>query len=86
MRPRHFYLLVVLTALMGSWNIAATTFAETSAPGIHWGALGYPDQEPTFSTGFSIFRFTEFNGDGERFNDIEETIGLNLITVSWTEH
>jgi hypothetical protein len=61
-------------------------FAETSAPGIHRGTRGYPDQEPTLATGLSIFRFTEFNGDGERFNGIKETIGLNLITVSWTEH
>ena len=86
MRPSPLSLLVALMTFISLWNAAATTFAETSAPEIHWGALGYPDQEPTLSTGFSIFRFTEFNGDGERFNDIKETIGLNLITVSWTEH
>ena len=34
----------------------------------------------------SLFRFTEFNGEGERFNGINETIGINFITFSWTEH
>ncbi len=59
---------------------------ETPAPFIHWGALSYPDQEPSLEMGLSLFRFTEFNGEGERFNGINETIGLNLITLSWTEH
>ena len=36
--------------------------------------------------GLSLFRFTEFNGEGERFNGINETIGINFITLSWTEH
>ncbi len=59
---------------------------ETPAPFIHWGALSYPNQEPELTIGLSLFRFTEFNGEGERFNGIGETIGLNLITLSWTEH
>jgi hypothetical protein len=59
---------------------------ETPAPSIHWGALSYPNQEPELSIGLSLFRFTEFNGEGERFNGINETIGLNFITFSWTEH
>ncbi|GJL68775.1 MAG: hypothetical protein NPIRA06_14100 [Nitrospirales bacterium] len=70
-----------------SWCISPQPArAESSAPGIHWGALSFPDQEPVFATGFSIFRFTEFNGEGERFNGIRETIGLDLITTSWTRH
>ena len=59
---------------------------ETPAPFIHWGALSYPDQEPDLSMGLSLFRFTEFNGAGERFNGIKETIGINFITFSWTNH
>lgn len=59
---------------------------ETPAPFIHWGALSYPDQEPVLEMGLSLFRFTEFNGDGEKFNGIDETIGINLITFTWTEH
>jgi hypothetical protein len=59
---------------------------ETPAPSIHWGALSYPDQASELSIGLSLFRFTEFNGKGERFNGINETIGINFITFSWTEH
>ncbi len=86
MRSLHFFLAIVCMASVSCWIRIAPVFAETPAPGIHWGALGYPDQEPTLTTGLSIFRFTEFNAEGERFNDIKETIGLNLITMSWTEH
>lgn len=66
--------------------IPPVTRGETPAPFIHWGALSYPDQEPTLELGLSLFRFTEFNGEGERFNGINETIGINFVTLSWTEH
>ena len=78
--------VIVFMIFFSFWVSLSPVFAETPAPGIYWGALGYPDQEPTFTTGLSSFRFTEFNGKGERFNGIKETIGLNLITMSWTEH
>jgi hypothetical protein len=61
-------------------------FAEIPAPGIHWEALAYPDQKPVLATGLSIFRFTEFNSAGKRFNGIRETIGLILISTNWTSH
>ena len=66
--------------------IPPVTKGETPAPFIHWGALSYPDQEPSLEMGLSLFRFTEFNGEGERYNGINETIGINFITLSWTEH
>ncbi|GJL65780.1 MAG: hypothetical protein NPIRA05_07510 [Nitrospirales bacterium] len=66
--------------------LSVTAQAETPAPEVHWGALAYPDQYPTLQLGLTLNRFTEFNGEGERFNGIRETIGLNQITFSWTEH
>ncbi len=66
--------------------VVPIAWAETPAPFIHWGALSYPDQESVLATGLSVFRFTEFNGDGERFNGISETIGINFVTFTWTEH
>ncbi len=60
--------------------------AEATAPDAHWGAIAYPDQYPVLQLGFTLNRFTEFNEKGERFNKIKETIGLNQITFSWTEH
>ena len=81
--PTHF---IILVACLSWWIPPQPAMSEIPARGIHWGALAYPDQEPVFATGLSIFRFTEFNGAGERFNGIRETIGLNLITTSWTRH
>lgn len=81
--PTHFLALVICFSW---WIVPQPAAGEIPAPGIHWGALAYPDQEPVLATGLSIFRFTEFNGAGERFNGISETIGLNLITTSWTRH
>jgi len=77
---------LILVACFSWWISPQPAMGESSAPGIHWGALAYPDQEPVLATGMSIFRFTEFNSEGERFNGIRETIGLNLITTSWTRH
>lgn len=77
---------IILIAWLSWWISPQSARAESSAPGIHWGALAYPDQEPVLATGLSIFRFTEFNGEGERFNGIRETIGINLVTTSWTRH
>jgi len=77
---------IILVVCLSWWISPQPAIAEVPAPGIHWGAIAYPDQEPVLDTGLSIFRFTEFNGKGERFNGIDETIGLNLITTSWTRH
>ena len=79
--------LALTVFLFGNFAVnPSLSNGETPAPFIHWGALSYPDQEPSLEMGLSLFRFTEFNGDGERFNGISETIGLNFITLSWTEH
>lgn len=87
-KPQPVFLatLTLLTVFCFWWLTPRHAEAETPAPFIHWGALSYPDQERDLSTGLSVFRFTEFNGKGERFNGIKETIGINFITLSWTEH
>jgi len=59
---------------------------ETPSPGLHWGALGYPDQLPILTSGFTFFRFTEFNGERQRFNGIKESIGINFGSISWTRN
>ncbi len=87
---RHFTLARPFTLFFLFFSLplcfSPPVHAETPAPFIHWGAISYPDQESSLTTGLSLFRFTEFNGEGEKFNEIDETIGLNLITLSWTEH
>lgn len=59
--------------------------AENVAPGPHWGAIDFPDQNRTLLAGLTVNRFTEFNASRDRFNAINQTAGLNFATVSWTE-
>lgn len=67
-------------------SFANSSLAEAPDPGVHWGALGYPDQERTLQAGLMLNRFTEFNSHRDRFNStIRETIGLNFGSLSWTE-
>ena len=79
----HCLLLLCLFILL---ERPAVSPAETPAPSVHWGALAYPDQQRTLSMGFTINRFTEFNIDRRAFTPtVQETIGLNFVTLSWSE-
>jgi len=64
---------------------AAPAGAENVAPSVHWGALAFPDQQPTLQAGVTFNRFTEFNRQGQRFNGIQESAGFNFATVTWSE-
>lgn len=59
--------------------------AENVAPGAHWGAIAFPDRDPTLLAGLTINRFTEFNPSRMRFNSVNDTSGFNFATLSWTE-
>jgi hypothetical protein len=74
--------LTVLAVHSGPMHIAR---AEPVAPSVHWGAIGYPDQERTLVTGLTLNRFTEFTQDGKQFGAVEESAGFNFATISWTE-
>lgn len=60
--------------------------AESSSPTLHWGGLAYPDQYSKLELGYFGNRFTEFDGNGRRYNNIKETMGLNFGSISWTQH
>ncbi len=75
-------LLCALWAIAGG---AATAWAETTAQSVHWGAIAYPDKDRTLTGGFVTDRFTEFDGERRRYNDIQETMGFNFWSLSWTE-
>jgi hypothetical protein len=66
-------------------GLAGTAAAETPAPSVHWGAISYPDRDRTLMAGMTFNRFTEFNGSGARFNNIQQSAGFNFATVTWTE-
>ena len=76
------YLALSLLFLLG-WT--QPSWAETTAQSTHWGALAFPDHDRTVSLGFTTDRFTEFDGAGKRYNDMRQTDGFNLWSLSWTE-
>ena len=71
-------ILVLIGWISFSW-------AETTAQSSHWGALVFPDHDRTVALGFTTDRFTEFDGTGNRYNDIRQTSGFNFWSLSWTE-
>ena len=68
------------------WGTVSSALAESPSPTVHWGGLAYPDAYSKLELGYTGNRFTEFNGEGQRYNNIRETMGINFGTVSWTEH
>ncbi|MCE9535116.1 MAG: hypothetical protein K8R65_01740, partial [Nitrospirae bacterium] len=77
-----FYFALPGAALLGQTSSA---WAEATAQSMHWGALAFPDHDRTLTLGFSNDSFTEFNGSGQRYNDIHQTDSFNFGTLSWTE-
>ncbi len=60
--------------------------AEPPAQSVHWGAIAFPDRDPTLTLGLTVVdRFTEFDGEGRQYNNIRETMGFNFFTLSWTD-
>lgn len=74
-----------LATLVASLALCGPALAETTAQSVHWGAIAYPDKDRTLTAGFVTDRFTEFDGTGNRYNNIRETMSLNFWTLSWTE-
>jgi hypothetical protein len=85
MKQASSVLLAALTVLAVHSGPAHIARAEPVAPSVHWGAIGYPDQERTLVTGLTLNRFTEFTQDGQRFGAVTESAGFNFATISWTE-
>jgi hypothetical protein len=73
-------------ALAAAAALAPEAHAQNLGPGLHWGALAYPEIEPARQFGYQIFLFSEFGqpGDGRYSEAYQSTIGLNLLTVSST--
>jgi hypothetical protein len=83
---KHLGLFVFSVCLIFLNAFPETVTGETPAPSVHWGGLDFPDQTSVLLTGVTLNRFSEFNNDGERYpSTVKETIGLNFLSVSWTE-
>ncbi len=82
-RYRHRWLLVCLTSLV--LTVPPPVLAEPPAQSVHWGAMAFPDHDATLTLSTAVVdRFTEFDGEGRRYNDSRETMGFNFFTVSGT--
>lgn len=78
---------VALLSLFVLLSTAVSVRSETVSPSVHWGAISYPDRDNTLTAGLVLNRFTEFDGERKRYNStIKETMGFNMIALSWTEH
>jgi hypothetical protein len=56
--------------------------AQALAPDVHWGANTFPPIDPEVRLSLSLNRFTEFSNNGQRYNDIDETFGFNMLHLS----
>ena len=84
MKLRH--VVCGLLAILSTVILSDRCGAESPAQSVHWGAMAFPDHDRTLSLGVTVVdRFTEFDGAGKRYNAINETIGLNFFSLSWTE-
>ncbi|MDH4186215.1 MAG: hypothetical protein OEV08_04390, partial [Nitrospira sp.] len=83
----HLKLITLCLALSTATQLseAQPCWAEATAQSTHWGALAFPDHDRTLALGFTGNRFTEFDGAGNRYNDMRQTDGFNFGTLSWTE-
>ena len=78
---------ILITSLLLIGLEAVQARGETPAPSVHWGSISFPDQYTTVTTGLTLARFTPTDGTGQRYDStITNTIGFNLITLSWTQH
>lgn len=65
--------------------MASVAQSEPPAQSVHWGSIAFPDPDQTLTLSTTVVdRFTEFDGEGRRYNDIRETMGFNFFTLSWT--
>ena len=76
----------ILSLVIAVCAVPGLALAEAPPHSVHWGAIAFPDHDPTLTLSAALLdRFTEFDGEGRRYNDIRETMGLNFFTLSWTK-
>ena len=90
MAPRAAGALALLVAVLAAPPPAGAQ--NVSLPGPHFGATMFPDLEAVQHIGLQFYDFTEFDkmqdpgGLYRRYNDIDTTIGFNLVTLSNTRN
>ena len=74
--------ILLLLALAASTGNAA---GQSSAPDPHWGANVFPRPSSELRIGGYFNRFTQFSKSGTQFNEIDETAGFNILSVSYSD-
>lgn len=62
---------------------ATALSAQAPAPNPHWGASAYPRPREELRGTISLNRFTEFDDEQRRFNEIEVSAGFNIFSVEY---
>jgi len=72
--------------VLGSFGLSVSSAgAQSLVPDAHWGANNFPSSTPEVRAGLYFNRFTQFNAEGVRFNQIDETAGFNLLGLTYTD-
>ncbi len=80
-------LLVPLGMFLLGGMVTTPAWGESPAPSVHWGSMAFPDQYSTLTGGLTLNRFTPIDGLGNKYDStVGNTLGFNLITLSWTKH
>jgi hypothetical protein len=66
--------------------VAPVLPAQSLPPMPHWGGGIVPSDRPELRLALDINRFTQFSKTGTQYNEIEETTGFQLGSLSWTEN
>lgn len=64
----------------------AAVRAQNLAPEAHWGGPILPSDRPELRAAVHINRFTEFSKTGQVYNEVSETAGFNMLSLSYTEN
>ncbi|MEZ5965715.1 MAG: hypothetical protein R3F56_17910 [Planctomycetota bacterium] len=62
---------------------AAALAVQAPIPNPHWGAAAFPRDREEVRLSLSFNRFTELDGEGRRFNDIEQSAGFDMLSVAY---
>jgi hypothetical protein len=85
LRRRNATVIGGVLLLIG--GLSAPAWSENPAPSVHWGGTAFPDQYSTVTSGLTLNRFTPVDGIGNKYDStVGNTLGFNLITLSWTKH
>ncbi|MBH0194041.1 MAG: hypothetical protein HP494_00220 [Nitrospira sp.] len=80
-------IVLILSAVLLVGLVSSPAWSESPAPSVHWGSTAFPDQYSTVTTGLTLNRFTPIDGLGNKYDStVGNTLGFNLITLSWTQH